>query len=75
MLENPMPLREALDDAVEAYVDAVYANAAKQVSAIVGDALRTLEFFVDPELDAARYRVDVLINQIPLVFEAREGDG
>lgn len=63
MPNEPRPLREALreevDQLVEATADDVYAGGEAHLKA---------------EIDTARARVNALLSQVPIEFEAREGD-
>jgi hypothetical protein len=63
MPTNPVPLREALREAVEVLVAA---EKAYQAWGSMANAQRA---------ESALVRVRTLIDQIPIVFEAREGDG
>lgn len=60
MASEPVPLREALREAVVALADEAF---------LLGDS----DSQDAREFDAALDRVAALIAQIPLVFEAREG--
>lgn len=62
MPEKPTPLREALQKAVEELIDAAGAYARNQTT-------RSADALTQAERKAA-----LLIQQIPIVFEAREGE-
>ena len=59
MFEKPTPLREALREAIEDL---------ENEAGLAEDGLG------DRDLVRARARVDALIEQIPIVFEARDDD-
>lgn len=64
MPEKPVPLREALTEAVKELL-------ASHSALIVHSAPRSAHY---DRRDQAEARVAILISQIPIVFEAREGD-